>query len=73
MWINAIAWLVAGYSTAPGLIHLAYFTDLKYGRQFYIQPWLIGGLLYAIGAITYALKCPEKHYKRTFDIYGSSH
>ena len=36
-------------------------------------PWLGGGILYGIGAVLYALRFPERYFKRTFDIFGSSH
>ena len=35
--------------------------------------WLGGGILYAIGAITYALKIPERFFPETFDIWMQSH
>ena len=34
LWINAIAWLIAGYSVTPGLLHLKYYSDPKYGVHF---------------------------------------
>jgi predicted membrane channel-forming protein YqfA (hemolysin III family) len=37
------------------------------------MPWLIGGLIYAGGAGIYALKIPERWFKRYFDIVGASH
>ena len=26
-WLNAVAYLVAGYSTVPGIVHLSYYTE----------------------------------------------
>ena len=26
-WLNAVAWVVAGYSVTPGLIHLTWYPD----------------------------------------------
>ena len=72
-WIIAVAYLVAGYSTAPALIYLAYYIEEDQAPQTNIWPWLGGGILYAIGAILYAIKFPERYIRGVFDIYGSSH
>ena len=47
------------------------FEDQVY--KFAMWPWLGGGILYGIGAILYAIRFPERYFKRTFDIFGSSH
>ena len=64
---------MAGYSTAPALIYLAYYIEEDQAPQTNIWPWLGGGILYAIGAILYAIKFPERYIRGVFDIYGSSH
>jgi predicted membrane channel-forming protein YqfA (hemolysin III family) len=33
----------------------------------------LGGLIYAGGAGIYALKFPERYFKKRFDIIGASH
>lgn len=68
-----MVFLIAGWSCGPGLLHLTYWTPTQYLSNWVIWPWLTGGILYAIGAIIYALKVPEKYFKQTFDIWGSSH
>lgn len=72
-WVNAIAFIVAGYSTVPGIIHLAYYTEARLVHPFAVWPWLTGGILYAVGAIIYALNVPERFVKKTFDIWLQSH
>jgi len=72
-YVNAAAFIIAGYSTLFGMIHLAYYTSEASVRTFYIWPWLFGGILYAVGAIIYALKVPERLVPRTFDIWMQSH
>ena len=70
---SAIAFLLAGYSTMPGGLHLYWYADARYVYRFEIWPMLSGGILYGIGAVIYALKFPEKCFKKKFDIWGSSH
>jgi predicted membrane channel-forming protein YqfA (hemolysin III family) len=55
------------------MIHLAYYSDPKYSFEFSSRPWFFGGTIYSLGAIIYALKCPEKYVKVKFDIVGASH
>ena len=60
-WQSSIAFLLAGYSTTPGLVHLSYYADNRYvPHNFMIWPWLTGGIIYAIGAIIYSVKFPER-------------
>jgi len=73
LWINAISYIIAGYSTAPGMLHLAYKSEADQVHNFAVWPWLTGGILYAIGAIIYALKMPEKLFVGWFDYVGASH
>ena len=73
-WVNALCWVVAGWSTAGGCIQLCFFPkpdvmipDCKF------WPWVTGGLLYTVGAVAYALKIPERFWRKKFDIVGASH
>jgi adiponectin receptor len=73
-WVKALAWIIAGYSTLPGFIHLYSKANPDFMRtDFKIQPWLVGGVIYAVGAVIFALKVPEKCIKKKFDIWGASH
>lgn len=55
------------------MIHLAYYADELLVRSFPVWPWLGGGTVYAVGAIIYAFKIPERFVPKTFDIWLSSH
>ena len=55
------------------MIYLKHFADPESVYTFSVWPWLGGGILYAIGAILYALKFPERRFPGKFDIYGNSH
>jgi adiponectin receptor len=72
-WINSVAWLFAGYSSTPGLVHLAFFANTHMRQDFMFWPWITGGIIYAVGAIFYAIGFPETYFKQTFDIFGQSH
>ncbi len=73
-WISALAFIIAGLSTIPAIIHMSFFTDTQMLDHFDAWPWLFGGLLYIVGAVIYAMKWPEcvnKHGK--YDFIGNSH
>jgi len=73
-WLNAVAWLMASWSCAPGLLHLGLYPDTPYMRSdFLIWPWLTGAICYSVGAVIYAIGFPERYFKKTFDIFGQSH
>ena len=72
-WMNAIAYILAGWMTAFGLIHMAVYTDERLLKAFPVGAWIFGGLSYTIGAIIYALKIPERLVPGTFDIWFTSH
>ena len=71
-WIKAISFIVAGWSCAPGAIHLL-VSDQRLVNSFIYWPWCHGGLLYTFGGILYALKFPERFIPKKFDIWLSSH
>lgn len=72
-WVNAIAYIVAGWCTAFGLTHMVCYTDKRLLNYFQVFPWAFGGVLYSVGAIIYALKIPERFVPRTFDNWMNSH
>ena len=51
------------------MIYLKHFADPESVYTFSVWPWLGGGILYAIGAILYALKFPERRFPGKFDIF----
>ena len=71
--LNAIAFIVAGWSVVPGALHLYLWTDERLVYKYEIWYWVCSGVIYSVGAIIYALKCPEKCIRKRFDIVGSSH
>ena len=71
--MNAIAYIVAGWSTASGLVHMWLYSDERLLKAFPGTPWATGGILYTIGAIIYALKIPERLVPRKFDLWLHSH
>ena len=72
-WVNAVSYIIAGYSTVPAMLHLLWYTTEESVHNFQIWPWLFGGTTYAVGAIIYALKIPERCFPKTFDIWLQSH
>lgn len=72
-YLCALAFLLAGWSTSPGCIHMAFYRNPQTMIESQFGLWLAGGLLYSVGAIIYALKFPEVCGKGCFDIVGSSH
>lgn len=55
------------------IFHISTKIEAQYLHHFYIFPWAFGVFIYGIGAILYSIKFPEKHFPKTFDIFGSSH
>lgn len=74
--VRAYLYVGLGLSTGVPFIYLA---NVPRGHEPYVnpgfelQPWVIGGAVYIIGAAIYALRIPEKHFPRTFDYIGQSH
>lgn len=69
----ALSFIGAGYSALPGLLHLEYFVEEKYVKDFPSSYYLVAGFFYSSGAILYALKWPEKQFPGKFDNFGNSH
>jgi adiponectin receptor len=72
-WIFALSFIIAGYSTSPGLIHLSFYMDDKYVRSFPAWIFFTGGAIYAGGACIFALRWPERSFPFRFDNFGNSH
>jgi adiponectin receptor len=72
-WLINIAWIIAGYSTVPGLIHLNFYMEPKYLYALDFNGIAIGGAIYAGGAVLDALRFPERFFKGYFDNLGNSH
>jgi len=72
-WILALSFIIAGYSVAPGVLHLTFFMEGKFVRDFPFLLFFIAGNIYAVGAVLYATKWPEKSFPGKFDCFGNSH
>jgi hemolysin III len=63
-WINAPRWLYVANYLLLGWVALVYTPQLyKEGGFWVLIPIIIGGLLYSVGAIFYALKKPGRNAK----------
>jgi len=72
-YVCAFAFVIAGWSSSPGIIHMIWYRDSRNMYAFNVWPWLTGGLMYTFGALFYAVRFPERCFKGWFDILGSSH
>jgi adiponectin receptor len=72
-YLCALAFLIAGWSTSPAIVHMQYYRDPSVMHEPQFSLWAIGGIMYSVGAIVYAIKFPECCAKGCFDIVGSSH
>ena len=72
-WINAIAYILAGWCTAFGLINMWLYTDERLLHAFPVFPWALGGITYSVGGVIYALKIPERLVPKKLDLYLQSH
>ena len=53
---------------------MAFLPDTPHMRSdFLFWPWIVGGLIYLVGAVLYAIGFPERFFKERFDVYGQSH
>jgi len=71
--LRGIIFSVTGLFNLVPIFHIVNFVEPKYLHHFYYQPWLLGGLMYLLGAFFYGTKFPEKCCQGRFDIFGSSH
>jgi hemolysin III len=63
-WVGAPRWLYVANYLLLGWVAIIYTPQLyKEGGLWVLLPILIGGLLYSIGTIFYALKLPGRHAK----------
>ena len=72
-YICAAAFIAAGWSCCPGIMHMCFYRDPKLMYEFQLWPWLAGGMSYSIGACIYARKQPERTWVGCFDYFGNSH
>lgn len=67
--------LFFGLSSGIPILHIAFFGNkLKgYNPDTRLIFWYLGGIIYALGAILYLIRYPEKYFPGKFDYFGSSH
>ena len=71
--MNAIAYIMSGWMTAFGLVHMWLWTEDRLLKAFPVWAWALGGITYTVGGIIYALKIPERLVPKKFDIWLHSH
>ena len=72
-WVIAGLYILAGYSSSPGFLHMWLFIDPKFLPVVPIWTFVVAGLLAALGGVVYSLKVPERFYPKRFDLVGNSH
>ena len=65
--------MIAGWSCLPAAIYALYYLPEEELENFNFSGFIAGGVIYALGAMTYALKFPEKQMPGVFDYIGNSH
>ena len=72
-WMNAIAYILAGWCTAFGLINMWLYTEERLLHAFPVFAWALGGITYSVGGVIYALKIPERLVPKKLDLFLQSH
>ena len=72
-WIFALSFIAAGCSALPGVVHLIFYMEEQYVRQFPYWIFLLAGAFYVFGACIFAMKWPERRFPFIFDNFGNSH
>lgn len=69
------AYVSVGLACVPGLIQMAYFTEAYLVKDYPVWPWAIGGVIYIVGGILFALYIPERCFpkSRFVQTYLQSH
>ena len=62
-----------GLSYIFPVYHIVFHIEPQYISNFPIEKWVLGGILYILGALLYASYFPESCCQNKFDIFGSSH
>ena len=62
-----------GLLSAVPFIHQGAYVSNRYLPHLDLFYWILGGILYILGAVIYMLRLPERFFPGFFDIFGSSH
>jgi adiponectin receptor len=69
--LRGVVFVICGLLSAIPMMHMKYFTEEQYLKDFLALPWALGGALYIFGACLYMMKIPERFKPGTFDIFVS--
>jgi predicted membrane channel-forming protein YqfA (hemolysin III family) len=73
-WARTSLFLLLGLSAVLPVSHVVYSYGFNRARSEIGLGYLLeSGGLYVVGALTYAVRFPERRWPRTFDLVGSSH
>eukprot|EP00347_Sterkiella_histriomuscorum_P005178 403357598 len=71
--LRGILFVICGLLSVVPIYHIEFLTHKSYIHDFHTSPWLLGGVLYILGAVLYMLKFPERLKPGLFDYFGGSH
>ena len=75
--VRGLTFIFLGLSAAAHFLYLPSVQngeDAKYALPLpHHWPWILGGVAYIAGAVTYMTRVPERFFPVKFDIIGSSH
>ena len=69
--LRGSTFVICGLLSGLPLIHIEFYTNQQYLKDFISFPWGLGGFLYILGAVMYMLKVPERFKPGFFDIIVS--
>ena len=69
--LRGVVFVTCGVCSAIPIMHIEYFTEQKYVRDFLSFPWALGGGLYIFGACMFMMRIPERFKPGFFDIVVS--
>ena len=67
--LRGTLFVTLGLGAAVPFIHQAVFVDTKLLPQLDLFYWILGGVLYIVGATIYMLRIPERLVPHKFDIF----
>ena len=72
-WLRGSVFLLLGFSISAPLLYVHFFFQEGQMVDDFAYSYMAGGLIYALGAIIYMTKVPERCKPGTFDMCGHSH
>ena len=71
--IRAGMYIALGLSAAVPMIYIKFIADENNVIDSGAFNYILGGVIYILGAALYALRVPERWYPKQFDLIGNSH